>query len=247
MRKTWIFPALLVGLVATSQAFAGLRILPKAVPVSGTGMTLATEFVGNDEVVVTVKPENLAEVAHYGIVVGFNPTEYEFVEVRGASVSRAENGRVTIADSYTFSRDPDAVGIVLRKTGLDWGRIEPQGLDVITKDWERRIYDPAPVFTPNPEGVFPKELALFQNYPNPFNPSTEIRFSVASEGPVELAVYNMVGQRVRTLVADTLPAGEHTVQWDATDNAGQQVSAGMYFYRLQSDGQTAVRKMILAK
>ncbi|MFY9493060.1 MAG: T9SS type A sorting domain-containing protein [Minisyncoccia bacterium] len=244
-----IFAALVVVFAASQALLAGIRIeLPPAVAVSGTGATIATDFVGSDEVVVTVRPSNQTEVAHYGIIIGFNPDEYRFVETKGASVFWAENGRVSAASSYILNGpNVEDMSIVLRRLGSEWGRLEPQGLDVFTKNRERRVYDPAPVFTPNPAAAEPKEFGLAQNYPNPFNPSTEIRFSVANEGVTELAIYNMIGQRVRTLVSGPLAAGEHTAPWDATDDAGQPVSNGMYLYHLNSGGQTAVRKMILAK
>ncbi len=90
-------------------------------------------------------------------------------------------------------------------------------------------------------------LSLGQNYPNPFNPETTISFSVPQSGDVTLAVYNIKGQKVKTLVSDTLEMGQHTATWKGTDNAGKSVSSGIYFYRLEADGKTATKKMLLLK
>ncbi|MBI2052219.1 MAG: T9SS type A sorting domain-containing protein [Candidatus Sungbacteria bacterium] len=242
----------LLACFAASQTFAGLKIKEHyPIPTSGVGGDITTTFIGDDKVMITMAPANRAEIAHYGAGIRFNTTEYEFVETESASVFMEENGLVIIASSYVFSpnRSTEDMSVVFRRISPDWGRLEPEGLDVFTRSRERKIYDPAPAFTPNPDTAtaLPLELALFQNYPNPFNPSTEIRFSLAGEGSVELAVYNTVGQKVRTLVSEPLAAGEHTVQWDATDDAGDRVTNGIYLYRIKSPNGELVRKMLLLK
>lgn len=245
--KRAIFAAL-VAVFAASQTFAGIRPkLPEPVAMSGTGATIATNFIGNDKVLVTVKPSDPVEVAHYGIIIGFNPDEYQFVQAKGASVFRVENDHIVLASSYVFNGpNADAVSIVLRKTSPEWGQLKPEGLDVFTRSRERRIYEPALAFTPNPSAL-PQELTLWQNYPNPFNPSTEIRYTMPNDGTTELVVYDLLGQKVRTLVSDPMAAGEHIATWDATDDAGRPMSAGVYLCQLRWDGQTATQKMILVR
>jgi methionine-rich copper-binding protein CopC len=93
----------------------------------------------------------------------------------------------------------------------------------------------------------PQTYALRQNYPNPFNPTTEIAFDLPAATRVSLVVYNVLGQEVRTLVDGQLDAGSHTVQWNGTNNAGQQVSSGIYFYRLSSDRFNDTKKMLMLK
>ncbi|MBD3221966.1 T9SS type A sorting domain-containing protein [bacterium] len=95
--------------------------------------------------------------------------------------------------------------------------------------------------------VLPRVVALDGNYPNPFNPQTIIRFALPSAQDVELAVYDVRGQRIRTLVRDVVPAGRHEVVWQGRDDGGRQVASGTYFYRLTSDEGTQVRKMLLVK
>ena len=94
----------------------------------------------------------------------------------------------------------------------------------------------------------PAEFALAANFPNPFNPATTIQYALPQAADVELMVYNVVGQPVRTLVAEHQSAGRYAVEWDATDDSGRSLSSGMYFYRLQAGGEfREVKKMLLLK
>ena len=91
-----------------------------------------------------------------------------------------------------------------------------------------------------PEGFF-----LGQNYPNPFNPSTNIPYQLPASTHVRLEVFNMLGQRVATLVDGARPPGFHTARWGGTDAAGRAVAAGVYLYRLQSGGTSLTQRMVL--
>jgi len=93
----------------------------------------------------------------------------------------------------------------------------------------------------------PHEFVLHQNYPNPFNPTTEIQFSVPREDNVKLVVYDLLGRQIRTLVDETMHAGDHRVRWDGSDDAGRSVATGVYFYNLKSGDKMAVRKMMLLR
>lgn len=87
-------------------------------------------------------------------------------------------------------------------------------------------------------------FTLHQNYPNPFNASTSIAYSLERDGWVRLEVYNIMGQRVRTLVDERLSIGRHRVIWDSTEDRGPAVTSGIYWYRLCSDDRTEIKKMI---
>ncbi len=93
----------------------------------------------------------------------------------------------------------------------------------------------------------PREFVLSQNYPNPFNPSTVIRFVLPQAGRARLAVYDILGHRVRTLVDGVQKAGEQRVSWDGRDDRGAAVASGMYFYRLAANGLTQTRKLTLMR
>lgn len=118
--------------------------------------------------------------------------------------------------------------------------------------WERIdgfSTDPGiPVAVDNSPLHQPASFTLCQNYPNPFNSSTTIRFALAQPGEVQLAVYSVNGQLVRTLATGYQSAGTHQVVWDGCDNLGQPVPTGIYLYRLiTAAGQTAVKKLNLLK
>jgi len=85
------------------------------------------------------------------------------------------------------------------------------------------------------------------NYPNPFNPETTIRFYVQQSGNVELSIYNVRGQKVKTLTNEEMAAGEQKIVWQGTDNKGYHVSSGIYFVRLRSEAGVAVKKIMLMK
>ncbi|MCD4829375.1 MAG: T9SS type A sorting domain-containing protein [Candidatus Cloacimonetes bacterium] len=88
---------------------------------------------------------------------------------------------------------------------------------------------------------------LLGAFPNPFNPETTIGFSLPVSGQVELTVYNVRGERVKTLVNGDMKPGDHTVTWQGSDDNGSPVASGVYFYRLQAGGNTETRKMLLLK
>ncbi|MDH3196794.1 MAG: T9SS type A sorting domain-containing protein [Candidatus Krumholzibacteria bacterium] len=89
--------------------------------------------------------------------------------------------------------------------------------------------------------------ALMQNVPNPFNPTTAIRFSLAAPAHVRLAVYDVSGRRVRTLLDAPRGSGPHTAVWDGTNTSGRHVASGVYFYRLEAGRFSETRKMMLLK
>ncbi|MCU7494909.1 MAG: CHRD domain-containing protein [Ignavibacteria bacterium] len=102
-------------------------------------------------------------------------------------------------------------------------------------------------FTPNPTSVSlikasPESFDLGQNYPNPFNPTTTIRFSIPSAGNVSLHIYNVIGQKVATLVDGQLRAGQYEVSFD-----GSRIASGVYFYRISFQNNIVTKKMMLVK
>jgi hypothetical protein len=99
----------------------------------------------------------------------------------------------------------------------------------------------------DPQPAVPGRYALHQNYPNPFNPETAIRYSLAQAGPARLAVYNVLGQEVVTLVDAHQAAGAHEIVWSGVDSGGRAVSSGLYFYRLQAGEFSETRKMVLLR
>jgi hypothetical protein len=104
-----------------------------------------------------------------------------------------------------------------------------------------------PVGVEDNSNNLPKEFALAQNYPNPFNPTTEIRFALPTKSHVTLDVYNVLGQKVKTLVNDNMDAGYKSVTWNGTDQTGSTISSGTYFYILKTGDKTFTKKMTMLK
>lgn len=96
--------------------------------------------------------------------------------------------------------------------------------------------------------ITPEDFVLEQNYPNPFNPTTNITFDLPLDKAVSLKVYNSLGQEVRTIInGELLSKGRHTVQWNATDNAGNPVSSGVYIYKLIFGNFSKSKQMTLVR
>ena len=100
------------------------------------------------------------------------------------------------------------------------------------------------------EGVgsnLPENYTLFQNYPNPFNPTTTIGYKISKASNVSLIIYNSLGQVVKTLINANQSAGNYNVRWNGTNEFGTKVTSGIYFYRLNTNEYTNVKKMIMLK
>ena len=95
--------------------------------------------------------------------------------------------------------------------------------------------------------MMPTVYGLSQNYPNPFNPTTTIEFALPVASEVSLEIYNLLGQKVRTLVNGYVPAGYINTSWDGMDQNGKEISSGTYIYRLQTADQSFSKKMVLMK
>lgn len=100
---------------------------------------------------------------------------------------------------------------------------------------------------PGSEGTRPSEFSLSQNYPNPFNPETYIKFGLSKAVHVKIDIFNIVGQRVRTLVDEEMESGNYVADWDGKDEQGNSVSSGIYFYRMKSEDFSDMKKMLLVK
>ena len=94
----------------------------------------------------------------------------------------------------------------------------------------------------------PQQFAVYQNYPNPFNPITKLVYDIPEETSVSVNIYNMMGKVVKTLVNEEQEnRGRKVIEWDATDNNGNKVSSGMYFYSIQTPEFSQTKKMLLLK
>jgi hypothetical protein len=147
--------------------------------------------------------------------------------------------------SVVAQAPPEAGGIAMRArftsfpTGYAWFddfSIEEVEAVVVS------IEDPATATT-----TLASTYGLMQNYPNPFNPETIIEYQVPERGQVELNIYNMLGQKIRNLVSDMMPAGTYQVLWNGRDDFGNQVATGIYLYQLRGKNALITKKMMLIK
>ena len=97
------------------------------------------------------------------------------------------------------------------------------------------------------EDLIPNQFALHQNFPNPFNPTTTIRYDLPNEEDVSIVIFDVVGRKIRSLISQNQSAGYHRIQWDAKNDLGEPVSAGMYIYILHAGDHRSVKKMVLLK
>jgi parallel beta-helix repeat protein len=160
-----------------------------------------------------------------------------------------------------------SAGILIDADRNWWGTDEPDTVEslfvgaVSYDPWdatEPSLYDacnqypgPAKIVSATPVS---EKFSLFQNYPNPFNPTTVIEYRVESsesraKAPVHatLTIYNILGQKVKTLVDEAKYPGTYQVLWDGKDEKGQSMASGIYFYRLKTDETIEVKKMLLLK
>jgi hypothetical protein len=95
--------------------------------------------------------------------------------------------------------------------------------------------------------LLPKAFALHQNFPNPFNPITTIHFDLPKESNIKLSVYDILGRSIKELVNEKQSPGFKSIKWDATNNFGKRVSAGLYIYSIEAENFRQTKKMLLLK
>ena len=93
----------------------------------------------------------------------------------------------------------------------------------------------------------PHAFNLYNNYPNPFNPVTTLRYDLPEDALVNITIYDIMGRIVRTLINSQQNAGFKSIQWNANNDAGSPLSAGLYLYKVETDNFVQTRKMILLK
>ncbi|KAA3636084.1 MAG: T9SS C-terminal target domain-containing protein [Calditrichaeota bacterium] len=147
---------------------------------------------------------------------------------------------------FNFAPGDSQYVLIKLSVGLGGDRLNSlEVLKEILNTPEKVISDPNP--WPEPE-ILPTNYILHQNYPNPFNPSTTIKFTTAASGKVNITVYNILGQKVKTLLDKFLPASnDHSVTWDGTGNKGKKVASGIYLYQLKAEDNEISKKMIFLK
>jgi hypothetical protein len=212
-----------------------------------------------EEVAINVDLADYTELKGYGLSVSYDAEKLEFVralsgnsllgegELASPQVITQTDGEVSIAAyGETASEGELGMSLVFRTKS----EIENTFVEVTDSQVRDGNFAVNAVALPAPVQIQtrPEAFALANNYPNPFNPATTIKYALPEASQVKLEVFNVVGQVVRTLVANHQNAGRYVVQWDATNDQGHSLSSGIYFYRLQAGGEfLEVKKMLLLK
>ena len=179
----------------------------------------------------------------------FNSTDMFYLDLDSITISE---GIMRPLESYNVYLDGNlecnTTDTFFQFTGLVESSIYEASVSAIYTEGES---DPIVVpFTYRPtanDGTLPMVTALTGNYPNPFNPQCTISYSIANNAPVELNIYNARGQHVRTLVNKDMEAGAHQVIWNGTDDDGNGIASGIYYYKMNSGKFTSSKKMVLMK
>jgi len=245
-------------LVVTNSGTNGEGLIYKGIPRDANENTVAKLIALNtvgDEATFAVELENLSSIHAYAVEMDFNPDHWELVSFTDgmADYNRA-------VELYK----PKAFGGIFASAIIGRDVIRTPEMTLMTMTLKAKVDAPdeisisdASLIDANRElfkaiiggpTELPVEFSLSQNFPNPFNPTTTISFSLPEAGHVKLAVYNLLGQEVRSLMVGDLNPGTYKAIWNSRDNLGRKVSTGMYFYRLVVDNQiSATKKMVLLK
>jgi hypothetical protein len=213
-----------------------------------------------EDMTIAVSLEEFVEVKAYGLTVSYDSEVLEFV---GTQVQDNILGGTELATPQTIARGEGEVYVAAfgdvasseGNLGLELifrakSEIEDSYIEISSGAIQDGSYGINQITTPTSVRIEtrPDVYALQNNYPNPFNPETTIKYQLPEAGEVTLEIYNMLGQVVNTLVNDYQTAGRYVIQWDATNNNGQSLSSGVYFYRISAGGEfQSIKKMLLLK
>ncbi|MDA0745643.1 MAG: Ig-like domain-containing protein [bacterium] len=237
-------PGSKIALGKTALSSASLHLVPAAGQTSG-------------EVTLLVNLTDAQNISGYDLHVQYDPNTLEWIGAQSLAPSRFSGdpvvhhtaGALTVADMFSSSTTLQGEsGLVrLRFRILDEtlpGRVEIS--QALVADGTGLV-STLPGVRASELRALPETFALNQNYPNPFNPETVVPFALPQAGKVRIAVYNILGQEIRTLVQGVKEAGFHRITWDGKDAHGRSISSGLYFVHMATPGFTDVRKMMLLK
>ena len=240
------------------QPVASKRVITAELPV----VDGALELVANSDAEGLLLDLSNADLPldGFGLVVEYDPQVFRFVEVdETASVLRTDSGQPLLLTQ----EDAGQVLVVAGQAGrgasvegllaqLRFAPLSPEAVgsfrigQATVRDERGQLVQPQQLAQIEARWE-PQVFALQPNYPNPFNPSTTISYQLPARTAVQLDIYDVLGQKVRTLVASEQAAGHYKVAWDSRNERGLSVAAGVYFYRLEAGEFSHTRKLLLLK
>jgi len=253
----------------TAVVPAGKRVVVPLQPGANSNTEMSLNLTSDRVLVghlinVTISAANAEALFGYGLVVSYDTDKFEFVDAKPAENDLmksaggetplfrhwTESGQVTIANAVINSEAVSGDGELVTLTFKVLREFEENARFEISQGV---LFDPEQLSNPAVIlGVLsvestPTEFALQQNFPNPFNPETTIKYQLAEGANVQLRIYNIVGQVVRTLVSESQSAGRYQVRWAGTDDRGAAVSSGIYFYQVSAGKFQDVKRLMLLK
>ncbi|MGH7600358.1 MAG: FlgD immunoglobulin-like domain containing protein [bacterium] len=256
-----------------NRALAALMLLPATVLLSGekikaTAVPKTTQITSGQIIEVPVGldltgfPELLGS---YTATLTWNPVVLQFVEYTGGHTqgfekpvvnqTKAAEGKLIVAHAQPDGAEGavNLLNVKFKVVGKS-GAVSELSLHFSAMAAARTFNDLLPHLEQEATEVkalevvaIPEVYALEQNYPNPFNAGTLIKFALPQESDVELAIYDLLGKKIQTLVFGKQAAGYHVINWDGKDKAGHLVSSGVYMFHLEAGEFKATRKMLFVK
>ncbi|MFC1725563.1 T9SS type A sorting domain-containing protein [candidate division KSB1 bacterium] len=235
-------------------------------PVINNGVNVNTTSLitpnnaNSGEFTIDVSLEALAKMSGYEFSVVFDDnyefvsaTHSDFINTNGGSspvnIVKEEDGRVILANvivdgSNAVEGDGSVATLTFIWVGDEVTEMTFEGITVMDDNGRTNTLENFILEKPI---VLPTDYALDQNYPNPFNPETTIKYAMPVSGNVKIVLYNILGQKVRTLVENDMKAGFHKVVWNGRNDLGVKVASGMYIYMIKAGDFRASKKMVLMK
>jgi hypothetical protein len=223
----------------------------KAAPVPGVAFDMNAEYsADNSTYFVSVNAKDATGINAVGFTLKYDAEKYEFVSdaISGLSsdikvIKADEAGIVSIASFYGSEKFNGTITLGFKAKGqIAEMNVEMVNAEVAINGEIGSVSNSTITLK-----AIPTVYALSQNFPNPFNPTTTIEYSIPKAGNTTLAIYNIAGQKVRTLVNESQAASFYKVVWDGRNDNGESVATGMYFYKLVSGNYSKIVKMTLMK
>jgi hypothetical protein len=236
-------------LVLLGKQWTGTKTA-KAAPAAGVTFNLTAQVnEATSMYYVNVSANDIAGLEGLAFTLNYDTNLFEFVKesVTGLGVVSIANetkaGVIDIGSAYVNEKFNGAITLGFKSKGKNSDmNVEMVNAEVVINDVVGSVDGKAVTLK-----ALPTVYALAQNFPNPFNPTTTIEYSVPTTGHTSLVVYNLAGQKVRTLVNETQAPSFYKVVWDGKNNSGMTVATGTYFYKLVSGNYSKIVKMTLIK
>jgi hypothetical protein len=199
---------------------------------------------------VTVSIEDIDTIEGFQFDMNYDTEALEFIDdsvngLVGLNMFDEQEGLIRVASMFVGDDFSGAVTLGFKSKGVNTDlSFEIMSAQVADLEYMAAISTNLSELTLR---ALPTVYSLNQNFPNPFNPTTTIEYSIPQSGNVELVVYNMAGQKVRTLIEQSQSAAFYKVVWDGRNDSGEAVASGLYFYRLVSGNFSKIAKMTLVK